>query len=316
MSATTFTLPATARGVLISTNPKAGARSGQPAVERLSRLLTDRDYDVEIVTDLKELASRAAAAKERGTLRTVVAAGGDGTAATVANLTEPGVPITLLPLGTENLLAKHLGLAGDPESVCRTICGGQATRLDAGSAGGRLFLIMVSCGFDAEVVRRLHASRRGNIHHLSYAKPIWDSIRSYQYPELRVYCELQQGGEPVRAPGMEVEPIRARWVFVANLPRYAMGLRMVADASGTDGLLDVCTFQRGSLWHGLRYLGGVVFGRHRSWKECVIRRTRRIRIAADEPVPYQLDGDPGGQLPVEIDVLPGRLTLVVPGSEL
>jgi diacylglycerol kinase family enzyme len=38
-----------------------------------------------------------------------------------------------------------------------------------------------------------------------------------------------------------------------------------------------------------------------------------LRIAADEDVPYQLDGDPGGMLPVEVEVLPGRVSLLVPG---
>jgi diacylglycerol kinase family enzyme len=36
-----------------------------------------------------------------------------------------------------------------------------------------------------------------------------------------------------------------------------------------------------------------------------------FRLEADEPVPYQVDGDPGGHLPLEIKVLPQRLTLVV-----
>jgi diacylglycerol kinase (ATP) len=37
-----------------------------------------------------------------------------------------------------------------------------------------------------------------------------------------------------------------------------------------------------------------------------------VRIESDVPVPYQLDGDPGGYLPLEIEVLPNRLTLIVP----
>jgi diacylglycerol kinase family enzyme len=80
---------------------------------------------------------------------------------------------------------------------------------------------------------------------------------------------------------------------------------------GTDGLLDVCAFKEGSFWSGLRYLAGVLLGRHKAWSDCVSLRTRRLRIEADEPVPYQLDGDPGGYLPVEIHVLPERLSVLV-----
>ena len=107
-----------------------------------------------------------------------------------------------------------------------------------------LFTLMAGCGFDADVVRRLHRQRTGNIHHLSYAKPILDSIRKYDYPELRV---TYAPADVVRRDELTAE-ITARWVFVVNLPRYAGGLSFAPQASGTDGLLDVCTFKEGSLW--------------------------------------------------------------------
>jgi diacylglycerol kinase family enzyme len=154
------------------------------------------------------------------------------------------------------------------------------------------------------VVRRLHEVRSGNIHHLSYAKPILDSIRTYDYPELRIWY-APPGNDELS------EQITARWAFVVNLPRYAGGLNFAPLASGSDGLLDVCTFREGSLWHGLRYLTGVVFGQHETMEDFVRVQTRRLRIESDAAVPYQLDGDPGGQLPVEIEIEAGRLTVLV-----
>jgi diacylglycerol kinase family enzyme len=55
--------------------------------------------------------------------------------------------------------------------------------------------------------------------------------------------------------------------------------------------------------------------RHQRLPDCTVRRARRLRVTSQEEVHYQLDGDPGGLLPVEIEVLPGRLTLVVPPDE-
>jgi diacylglycerol kinase family enzyme len=76
-------------------------------------------------------------------------------------------------------------------------------------------------------------------------------------------------------------------------------------------LLDVCTFKEGSLWSGLVYLSGVMLGQHESMEDFARVRTRRLSIESAEPAPYQLDGDPGGDLPVEIRALAGRLTLLV-----
>ncbi len=293
-----ITLSDEATKVLISVNPKAGARSVRPVVERFAELLRGRGFFPVLSSDIEEIAHESARSLDRGELRAVVAAGGDGTIGLVANHTGPGVPLSVLPLGTENLLSKYLGIKPDPEAVCETIANGTTVRLDAGKVGGKFFLLMVSCGFDADVVRRLHEHRAGHINHFSYAKPILDSIRNYEYPELKIYCDQRE--------------ISARWGFVFNLPCYAMGLQIAPDADGTDGMLDLCTFKDGSLWSGLKYLSGVVLGQHQTWSDCVIQQAKHIRIESAGAVPYEIDGDPGGFLPVDIEVVPNRLTLVVP----
>jgi diacylglycerol kinase family enzyme len=262
---------------------------------------------VEVVDDIEYLAKNAEKSLRDGDLRAVVAAGGDGTAALVANHVPPEAPLALLPLGTENLLSKYLDVSADPQCVCDVIDRGITVQLDAGRADGRIFLLMVGCGFDAEVVRRMHAARTGHIHQLSYAKPLIDALRRYPYPTLRIRCDGPG------ADGSDLD-VKASWAFVVNLPRYAMGLNFAPDAIGTDGLLDVCTFRHGTLWRGLWYLSHVFFGSHRSLGGCTTARARRVRIEAETEVPYQLDGDPGGLLPVDIQVLPRRVNMLVPAS--
>ncbi len=298
--------------VLISLNPNAGARSGRSVVDKLRDRLAGQGFQVETITDIDHLAAEAATTLASGQLRAVISAGGDGTVALIANRTPQGTPIAVFPLGTENLLAKHLEVTASVDVLVDTICNGSLLTLDAGEANGRLFLLMVGCGFDADVVRRLHSERTGHIHHLSYAKPILDSIWNYEYPELHVYCDADNpAGE--NSGELDSPTISARWVFVGNLPRYAGGLRIIPDADGKDGLLDLCTFKEGSLWNGLRYLSGVIMGQHQSWEDCTTKRVRRLRIESESSeVPFQLDGDPGGVLPVEIRILPDRLTLLVP----
>jgi diacylglycerol kinase family enzyme len=294
--------------VLLLVNPTAGARSRRSIVKQTARNLNDLGYQTKIVSDLQELSDLAAEKMERKTLRAVVTAGGDGTVSAVAHRTPMGTPIAILPLGTENLLAKYLKIPSDPRRVCQMIDEGTTVQLDTGRANGRLFLLMVGCGFDAEVVRRVDQARTGHITHFSYAKPILDAIRSYQYPELRIYSFCADGdGEPTHQ-------VTARWAFVANLPRYARGLGVVPQACGTDGLLDACTFRRGSLFRGLIYLASIVLRCHQSLNDCVTLQAERFRIEADVEVPYQLDGDPGGYLPVAIEVVPRRLTVVVPNA--
>lgn len=294
--------------VLISVNPKAGARSEPARVEQLVDLLEQRGFRVSVLTDLDEIAQSANQWHADGSLRTLVGVGGDGTAAELVNRTTAGLPITLFPAGNENLLARRLQLSKSPQSCFETIVARRIVRLDAGRAGGRIFLLMASCGFDAEVVRRVHAQRTGHIGRLTYLKPILDSIRSYEYPEIRVYwTDEPSGGVPADA-----SPLRVRWLFAFNLPCYGGGLRIAPEADGTDGLLDVCTLREGGLWPGLGYAAAILLGWHRRLADFAVRRAARLRIESDGPVPCQLDGDPGGMLPMDIEVLPQRLTLLAP----
>ncbi|MGC6463953.1 MAG: protein BmrU, partial [Pirellulaceae bacterium] len=62
-------------------------------------------------------------------------------------------------------------------------------------------------------------------------------------------------------------------------------------------------------------LAGILMGRHRYWNDVHSERAESMVIEADEPVNFQLDGDPGGQLPLTIEALESRLTFVTPTSE-
>ncbi|MCE9529145.1 MAG: hypothetical protein K8R36_24120 [Planctomycetales bacterium] len=294
-------LPSHCTDVVISVNPKAGSGANGGMVDALAEALRTNWLNVEVLTDIQEVEAAAKAKAEQGRLRAVVAAGGDGTFRLISQHTTPEMPLAILPLGTENLLSKYLEVPTEPADIAAVIVGGCYVHLDAGEANGRPFTLMASCGFDADVVRRVHGERRGNINHLSYAKPILDSIRNYDYPLVRV--NYLEGGEQ--------RSVEGRWVFIVNLPRYAGGLNLAPGASGSDGLLDVCTFKEGSLWNSLMYLGEVIFGQHELLEDFTRVQTADMRVESDSPVPYQLDGDPGGELPMTVRTLPGRLRVIV-----
>lgn len=294
-----------ARSILLSVSPHAGSRSRRDHVEDIRNCLEAAGYTAQVVSDLDELASVARDWHQAGQLRAVVACGGDGTAALVRNHLPLEIPLVPLPLGTENLLSRYVSQAATPADVCQTIGQGVTIGLDLGMAGEKQFLMMISAGFDAEVIRRLHHGRRGHITRLAYVWPTLQTIRSYAYPELQLYCH-QEGASTV-------EPRRCRWLFGFNLPLYACGWQPAPDAVGTDGQFDVCTYGRGSLTSGLHYLWHVTWGSHLKLADSQLVRRSQFRLEAAEgaQVPYQLDGDFAGMLPVDVLVLPEQLRLLV-----
>ncbi len=300
--------------MLISVNPKAGRSSPRQRAEELRERLKERGYQVELGIDLGEITARANELRRNARLRALVGVGGDGTAAELVNRTEPGTPITLLAAGTANLLSKHFRWGSTPKRLTETITQGRLLTIDAGRANGRLFLVMVGCGFDAYTVRQVHAQREENyrqgakkgahISYFSYIKPVLKSLSDYKYPKMTI-----------EAANSESETVAsdARWAFIFNLNRYGWGIPLAPHARGNDGRLDLTMMRGGSVFQGLKYTAfAQCGGLHRILSDVVLKQAKTFRIVSEAEVPYQLDGDPGGMLPLEIETVENRLTLLVP----
>ncbi len=300
------------RHILIAANPKSGAVSRESMLRDLREALATDGYLVEICTDLNEIERRAAGLHDECQLRVVIAAGGDGTAAVLANRIAADIPLLIFPLGTENLLAKHLELNNDIARARARICERKTIALDVGLANGKMFLVMASCGFDAAVVEEMHANRKGHINRWSYTRPILRTLRRYKFPLTKLIQRNQ-------VTGADIEQTCA-WTFIFNLPRYAANLKFCPQANPVDGMLDVCTFRSPGIVNGFNYLRRLWSGNHQSMADFSHSLATSIsmeRLAsplepatATPPIPYQLDGDPGGFLPLEIRVLPSRLRLI------
>ncbi len=291
-----------ARQVILFLNRAAGTGARRQHVDAVIQQLEQAGFGVEVIATIEGLQQRGVRADE---IDCVISAGGDGTVETVVNSVAPGVPIAVFPLGTENLLAKYLKIDADPSRFVEMVARRHTVQMDVGRANGKQFLVMLSCGFDAEVVRRVHAARQGNITHLAYAKPMVESIWNYNYPNLKVSWQTNSGWEN----------IDCHWAFIFNAPIYAAGLQIIPHGNPSDGVFEIATFAGGSFWHALRQFGAVALGQHQHHSDYQLNLGAKIRIESEEPdVPYQIDGDPGGFLPVDIEVLPNRLTLIVDDS--
>jgi diacylglycerol kinase family enzyme len=206
----------------------------------------------------------------------------------------------------------------DPAPAAEVIVAGRTIDLDCGKVTRpgfddppRLFLITLGVGFDAEVVRRLAAVRKGNIGHLSYLRPAWRAMREYAFPELRV-TTIPAAGGGANGPAPEVE-YACRWCFLQNIPAYGGRLNFTPLAVGTDGLLDLCLFERAGILRGFRYLWKVIRGKHRALPECTIGQAAAVRVeSAAADVPVQIDGDAAGVLPITVEVVRSRARFIVP----
>jgi diacylglycerol kinase family enzyme len=314
--------------VIISINPKAGRTSPMQKAEELCFRLREKGFTVDLLTDLDEVVEKANVRFATGDLRVLAGVGGDGTAATLVNRTAPGTPITLLAAGTANLLSKHYRLGSNPKRLADIIERRKIKTFDAGIArcfsgsdtnsnGGsyeRLFLVMVSCGFDADVVSGVHRHREeryrqghkkgAHISYFSYIKPVLHSLTGYKFPNINVEIIPKEAGAAVVVP--------VRWAFLFNINRYGWGLPLAPFAKEDDGSLDAVLFSGRTVFHAFVYTAlAQCFSLHRYLPSAVLQQGVKFRLTSEADVPFQLDGDPGGCLPLEIEAVPNRVTFLI-----
>ena len=142
-------------------NPKAGdARHGK---DQLMAALAEAGHHA-TYQSTKEPGFRKAL-KQPADL--VLAAGGDGTIGKVAfRLIDSGIPLSVLPLGTANNLARALGFVASPEEIIARLEAGKKQVFDVGLATGpwgeRYFFEGVGGGLLADYVRAAKKEEKQN----------------------------------------------------------------------------------------------------------------------------------------------------------
>jgi len=230
----------------------------------------------------------------------VVSVGGDGTLREVLEgLVDPATPVSMLPFGTANVLAKELGLPRDVHHHLEILMRNRVANVDVAKVNGKLSLLMTGVGFDAYVVREVERARTGPITKFAYVTASLRALRHYRAPKLRVTLD-----------GVEY-PDEVGFVLVSNTMNYGAVINLAADARMDDGEFEVYLFPSASLFElAAGFTRGVVS--RLPGGKVVMRRAKEIQIHSEAPVPVQVDGDLAGETPVEIQVAPNRYRLVIP----
>ena len=293
--------------VLITANPFSGKGTNEQRVQRLRDQLAKHNLKSDLIWDLDERRKLLSNPDIGQTYRCLIAAGGDGSiAAAISDLALGGaparLPLAMLPIGNENLFAIEMGFDQGEAELARTIAQGHTRCIDVGKANGQLFTLMTSVGFDSEVVQRIDRWRRSGkaklkrVSRASYAPKIIGAIAQYKYPPITLHADGQTH------TGVHV--------FVFNIGQYGGSLGLAKHADPVDGLLDWIVFKRPGLIGLANYGVSILRGKHLQRDDVAHGRSSHVTITTQDPLPIQIDGDPGGQTPVEVSVLPQALCVI------
>ena len=218
--------------VRIIYNPISGRGQDRRFIAELARHLTMRGFAVEGAATQSRGHARELARTTPDEARCVISLGGDGThREVIAGLVGRPVPVCIVPSGTENVLARTFRARSTLENVVRRVQDGRVVAIDLGAANGNPFTMFSGIGLDAAVTKMVHEKRGGNITRDAYFGPIFRIMWNQPLPCMAVVVDGRSLTED------------ARYLLVANTPRYAAGLRIAPHALADDGLLDVVCYR-------------------------------------------------------------------------
>lgn len=272
------------------------------SAERLVRA----GFDVLDVTSetAREAADRATSAVASG-IAALVVVGGDGMVNIGVNACAgTSTPLGVVAAGTGNDIAASLGLpVHDIAAAVQIVTAGCTRRIDAvrrvdwDGEGPQWFAGVLCGGFDAVVNERANgwAWPRGKMrYNLAIAREL-PVFRPLKY-------ELELDGESWVTEAM--------LVALGNGTRYGGGMHITPDASYDDGLLDVLVVGPMSVSRLLTVFPKVFSGSHVRHPAVTVRRARHVRLQTDDIVAYA-DGERFGPLPLEVEVVPHSLSVLV-----
>jgi diacylglycerol kinase (ATP) len=289
--------------VHIIANPIAGGGRGRVVAKSLADAVAQEGLDVSLFETARAGDGRAEAGRARAPVLAVV--GGDGTLNEVLNGLPEGSPtaIAICPVGTANVVARALGMKGDPRFTASAIAAGKTVPVDIGLHGERRFLLGAGAGLDAAVTQAVQEQRGRRSSLAKWVLPALKVVARYSYPGIRVTVDSDVIAE------------RAGYVIVGNCRNSAGIFPATPRAKLSDGLLDVCAFTDLSLARLAWLLINVWRPSYVEQPWIAYRQGRDIRLepmAGEAPAPLQVDGDSAGVIPANFTVAPWRVNMVVP----
>ncbi|HVG25769.1 MAG TPA: YegS/Rv2252/BmrU family lipid kinase [Thermoanaerobaculia bacterium] len=232
----------------------------------------------------------------------VFAVGGDGTVhETAKRLIGRKPALGILPTGSGNGFARHIGLPLDPALTLGACATGRIVTIDTAEVNAMPFLGVMGIGFDAVVADRFASSAvRG--------------FETYVKEGLRAFAEFHPDDYMVTC-GAESRKERAFVIAIANASQYGNNARIAPLASLQDGLLDVVIVHDLSVLRAPLLLARLFHGTLHHASEVSMVQCADVHIVRPAAGPAHLDGEPVS-LPEElhIRVVPRSLRLLVPAS--
>ncbi len=222
-------------------NPFAGTKSKETFKDLVKQHL-DLDvfsYEISYTKESGHAYELAMQAISKGK-EYIIAVGGDGTVNEVGKaLIYESAALGIIPLGSGNGLARHLGISLNPTSAIRAINHQVVKTIDAGRINGYPFFCTAGVGFDAHVGRIFSmATKRG---FSTYVKTVLKEFLRYKVNRYKISVD---GNTPILSEAFSIT--------FANAAQYGNNAYISPHADISDGKLNLTIIEKHPKTAGMR----------------------------------------------------------------
>lgn len=280
--------------MLFIVNPIAGKRKKT----RIISILKKSGYKIAVAEypGHAEILARQAAEK------TVVAVGGDGTVNEVARgLWGTDKILGIIPCGSGDGLALHLGLSRNVDRALATVLNGKVNSMDVGTINGKPFFSVCGVGFDAVVSERFAKSGTRGL--ANYIKQGLNTIKEYAPEKYTITVDGRTWESD------------AALITVGNSSQWGNGAQIAPLADTSDGLLDVTVADMFRMVEIPSLAIRLMTGKLNKSDRIHCYQGKNIRIVRENQGPAHADGDwfeAGKEL--DINVHPSAIKVLVPNK--
>lgn len=300
----------TIKRALLVANP--ASRLGQRRLPRALKSLEKAGVSCDVVFTERSGHAAEIVTERSAAYDAVFTLGGDGTAMEAAGaLAGTMRPLGVLAGGTGNLLARALGIPLDPRRAVPKLLGGEELHIDLGRILGtdpvRHFAVAAGVGIDAAMVAETPSWLKRRLGVLAYTitatRAALRAVLRQEFFQVRLTVD----GEVFEAAAAAVM-IANFGAVVSDRITFGPGIRY------DDGVLDACLYSPRNLRDATRIMWRLLWRNFSSDAAMLYRSGRRIRIETEPRRMAQADGELLGMTPLEVEIAPRAVRLLVPNQ--
>ncbi|MFB8791183.1 MAG: YegS/Rv2252/BmrU family lipid kinase [Potamolinea sp.] len=297
------------RSACLIFNPVAGQSDPEQDLLTIRTLLEPEiDLDIRLTTPEVDAGQIAREAISRG-VHMIIASGGDGTlSATAEALVGTTIPLGVISRGTANAFASALGIPTLIEEACQTILAGSPKVVDAARCNGKPMVLLAGIGFEAETVEKADREAKNRYGMLAYVMAGIQQLREFEPFEVQIETDEK------------IITVQASAVTIANAaPPTSILAQGPAGIIYDDGLLDLTVVapatKAGAIASAYHLLQSALSGDAAERDDIGYLRVKHLKVTCDPPQKVVLDGELFGMTPVDVESIPGGLTIMMPPKE-